>query len=328
MGGPIWAEPLHDFAWVEAARAALDRDKACYAQVRTSIDCIKHQISCIGYVITAWMEAARAELDSAVGCRSQAASNFLAARLIFEPALFGKLLHSTQALARMAPCNIEVHRRSCVSALSRNPAQYERLKGLLTTVAEELPDAPLYFNHHDICKTLKCTPFKSELLRSAILNAGGYCLLFALPSYECQLVCPLLRDSLSNGMNCLSCCRRMQHSCPYRPPPAVCRASSLTQHSKCLPCRLSCVRISRQPVGGQDRRTVQHYLGHHALLGAAASGAPAGELCVRQAPPRKGKRTVVVDWAAAHYLIVQHLEARCSCKYCSSLQCASCPKGE
>jgi tRNA (guanine26-N2/guanine27-N2)-dimethyltransferase len=43
---------------------------------------------------------------------------------------------------------------------------------MLTQAADELPDAPLYYNLHDLCKTLKCTPPKTELFRSAIINAG------------------------------------------------------------------------------------------------------------------------------------------------------------
>lgn len=84
MGGPIWAEALHDFEWIKQLREGLERDKACYAQ-------------------------------------------------------------------------------------------YDKLRGMLLNVSEELPDVPLYFNAHDVCKTVKCTPFKTELLRSAILNAGEAC---------------------------------------------------------------------------------------------------------------------------------------------------------
>eukprot|EP00195_Chlamydomonas_chlamydogama_P004170 CAMPEP_0202922836 /NCGR_PEP_ID=MMETSP1392-20130828/78133_1 /ASSEMBLY_ACC=CAM_ASM_000868 /TAXON_ID=225041 /ORGANISM="Chlamydomonas chlamydogama, Strain SAG 11-48b" /LENGTH=576 /DNA_ID=CAMNT_0049616487 /DNA_START=1623 /DNA_END=3353 /DNA_ORIENTATION=+ len=51
-------------------------------------------------------------------------------------------------------------------------AQYAKLKGLLTMVAEELPDSPLYYDLHDVCKTVKCQPPKSEVFRSALLNAG------------------------------------------------------------------------------------------------------------------------------------------------------------
>ena len=42
----------------------------------------------------------------------------------------------------------------------------------LTAVSEELVDVPLYFSLHDVCKTVKCTPPKAEVLRSALINAG------------------------------------------------------------------------------------------------------------------------------------------------------------
>ena len=31
---------------------------------------------------------------------------------------------------------------------------------------------PLYFSLHDVCKTVKCTPPKADVLRSALINAG------------------------------------------------------------------------------------------------------------------------------------------------------------
>jgi tRNA (guanine26-N2/guanine27-N2)-dimethyltransferase len=49
---------------------------------------------------------------------------------------------------------------------------YDRLVGLLTTAGEELNDVPLYFNLHDLCKTLRCTSPRAEVLKSAIINAG------------------------------------------------------------------------------------------------------------------------------------------------------------
>ena len=42
----------------------------------------------------------------------------------------------------------------------------------LTAVSEELVDVPLYFSLHDVCKTVKCTPPKADVLRSALINAG------------------------------------------------------------------------------------------------------------------------------------------------------------
>ena len=47
-----------------------------------------------------------------------------------------------------------------------------RVLALLTAVAEELPDAPLYYSMHSLSRTLRCTPPPAEALRSAVLNAG------------------------------------------------------------------------------------------------------------------------------------------------------------
>ena len=49
---------------------------------------------------------------------------------------------------------------------------FDRLQGLLTAAAEELPDVPLYFKAHDLAHTLKTTPPPAHMLRSAIVNAG------------------------------------------------------------------------------------------------------------------------------------------------------------
>ena len=51
-------------------------------------------------------------------------------------------------------------------------AGYSKIQGLLTTAIEELPDAPFFINLHDICKTVKCTPMRGEVFRSALINAG------------------------------------------------------------------------------------------------------------------------------------------------------------
>ncbi len=48
----------------------------------------------------------------------------------------------------------------------------------LTAVSEELVDVPLYFSLHDVCKTVKCTPPKADVLRSALINAGEPSLVF------------------------------------------------------------------------------------------------------------------------------------------------------
>ena len=59
--------------------------------------------------------------------------------------------------------------------LQDNKAQYpahNKVISHLTAVSEELVDVPLYFSLHDVCKTVKCTPPKAEVLRSALINAG------------------------------------------------------------------------------------------------------------------------------------------------------------
>jgi tRNA G26 N,N-dimethylase Trm1 len=47
------------------------------------------------------------------------------------------------------------------------PCSYNRIRGLLNMVLEELPDAPLYYNLHDVCKTVKATAMKADIFRWA-----------------------------------------------------------------------------------------------------------------------------------------------------------------
>ena len=54
---------------------------------------------------------------------------------------------------------------------SRYPAQ-AKLASILNAVKEELIDVPLYYNLHDLCKTVHCSPPPADLFRSAIVNAG------------------------------------------------------------------------------------------------------------------------------------------------------------
>lgn len=51
-------------------------------------------------------------------------------------------------------------------------AQYARIRGLLVEARDELPEVPLYYDLHDVCKTLKCQSPKMEVMKSAIINAG------------------------------------------------------------------------------------------------------------------------------------------------------------
>eukprot|EP00201_Polytomella_parva_P017700 CAMPEP_0175054124 /NCGR_PEP_ID=MMETSP0052_2-20121109/9323_1 /TAXON_ID=51329 ORGANISM="Polytomella parva, Strain SAG 63-3" /NCGR_SAMPLE_ID=MMETSP0052_2 /ASSEMBLY_ACC=CAM_ASM_000194 /LENGTH=534 /DNA_ID=CAMNT_0016318769 /DNA_START=180 /DNA_END=1781 /DNA_ORIENTATION=+ len=51
-------------------------------------------------------------------------------------------------------------------------AAYPKIRGLLTSALEELPDVPLYYDLHDLCKTVHCQPPKKDVFRAALLNAG------------------------------------------------------------------------------------------------------------------------------------------------------------
>ncbi|EFJ48710.1 hypothetical protein VOLCADRAFT_60094, partial [Volvox carteri f. nagariensis] len=50
--------------------------------------------------------------------------------------------------------------------------QAVKIRGYLLTASQELPDAPLYYNLHDICKMVRITPPKSDQFRSALVHAG------------------------------------------------------------------------------------------------------------------------------------------------------------
>ncbi|KAL6773730.1 hypothetical protein ACKKBG_A22240 [Auxenochlorella protothecoides x Auxenochlorella symbiontica] len=76
---------------------------------------------------------------------------------------WAEALHSAEALAGI----LQVLR----SDRAAFPA-YAKVHSILTAASEELLDAPLYVNLHDVCKTLKCSAPRAEALRSAIVNAG------------------------------------------------------------------------------------------------------------------------------------------------------------
>lgn len=79
---------------------------------------------------------------------------------------WAEALHSAEALAGI----LQVLR----SDRAAFPA-YAKVHSILTAASEELLDAPLYVNLHDVCKTLKCSAPRAEVLRSAIVNAGYRC---------------------------------------------------------------------------------------------------------------------------------------------------------
>ncbi|KAK3139452.1 hypothetical protein QOZ80_5AG0383500 [Eleusine coracana subsp. coracana] len=61
---------------------------------------------------------------------------------------------------------------SNVHAMSTVYPAYAKISAILTSISEELPDAPLFVNLHSLCATLKCTNPTMGMLYSAIRNAG------------------------------------------------------------------------------------------------------------------------------------------------------------
>lgn len=49
---------------------------------------------------------------------------------------------------------------------------YAKISAILTSVSEELPEAPLFVSLHNLCAILKCTSPTMVMLHSAIRNAG------------------------------------------------------------------------------------------------------------------------------------------------------------
>jgi tRNA G26 N,N-dimethylase Trm1 len=66
--------------------------------------------------------------------------------------------------ARPRPC-VNVTLEQSPKPVPAPTRSYNRIRGLLNMVVEELPDAPLYYNLHDMCKTVKATPMKMDIFR-------------------------------------------------------------------------------------------------------------------------------------------------------------------
>ncbi|XP_062200622.1 tRNA (guanine(26)-N(2))-dimethyltransferase 1-like isoform X2 [Phragmites australis] len=61
---------------------------------------------------------------------------------------------------------------SNIRAMSDVYPAYAKISAILTSVSEELPNAPLFASLHNLCATLKCTNPTMGMLHSAIRNAG------------------------------------------------------------------------------------------------------------------------------------------------------------
>ena len=83
---------------------------------------------------------------------------------------------------------------------------HQKVISHLTAVSEELVDVPLYFSLHEVCKTVRCTPPKADILRSAIINADS-------PTFKSCAVCTRAsgRSSLGNYMSVVTVPHYSQH---------------------------------------------------------------------------------------------------------------------
>ncbi|XP_060189878.1 tRNA (guanine(26)-N(2))-dimethyltransferase 1-like [Lycium barbarum] len=59
-----------------------------------------------------------------------------------------------------------------VKSMKEQYPAYDRICAVLTSISEELPDAPLFLSLHNISATLKCTSPSAVMFRSAVTNAG------------------------------------------------------------------------------------------------------------------------------------------------------------
>ena len=72
---------------------------------------------------------------------------------------------------------------------------------MLAAAAEELHDCPLYLDLHSVCASLKCTPMKHDVFRSALLNAGQLqCTSASAMAYVLRSCLPIWKNCHSAGM--------------------------------------------------------------------------------------------------------------------------------
>ena len=117
-----------------------------------------------------------------------------------------------------------------LALMQDNPAYpaHKKVASVLTSVAEELQDVPLYYDLHALCKTVHCSPPPADILRSAIVNAGMSLPLLhsacRLPGGGSMFVCLLLHK----GACAWSGCGDTAHSKGCRASPC-CAMSSVVR---------------------------------------------------------------------------------------------------
>lgn len=169
MGGPIWSQPLHDFDFVQGGWrrrcGALDYCSTPHAVVDPMAPPVLHPARSVSHAgalsyCTTGMPISRHGL-----CCNSFLQRPGPQQLCLSP-----------PASRHAP-SPPAGLLSDLSAptASSDFAQAAKIRGLLLSVAAELPDAPLYYDLHDVCRTVRCTAPKSDVFKSALVNAGYRC---------------------------------------------------------------------------------------------------------------------------------------------------------
>ncbi len=141
---------------------------------------------------------------------------------------------------------------------------------MLAMALEELPDAPLYYNLHDVAKSVKLSAPPADTFRSALVNAGALTLPlgFAQPSgMQAHLAQQRARRFISewaarDGSACLACHAAtglvtlrvlgdLQPALSYRAPDR-CLAASVKRPVRTA--RFACVSAGLQPRPRPKRR--------------------------------------------------------------------------
>lgn len=152
---------------------------------------------------------------------------------------------------------------------------YDKVHALLTTVAEELIDIPLYHSTHDLC-----APAFEAKAEGGVRGAGGGEWGFFFLREIVFGVSAWMREGFSaprtgpgweaGGVCALPPLTRRTFAPPFIPrrqhPPLL--ASTRGAHAQRAPQRwVPGVFQPRQPAGAQDRRALRGHLGHPAVLG-------------------------------------------------------------
>lgn len=134
MGGPFWAEPLHDPDWVAGLLAQVKRDKDMWV-------CLLLR----GCVAARLCVAASRWLRLHLGGSTEVAGTWFqrAGRLLAPAAL------SLTPRPSLPPAPPPFPPPLPVTPLCSLPG-FAKVHSILTNVSEELNDVPLYFNLHDM----------------------------------------------------------------------------------------------------------------------------------------------------------------------------------